>query len=1205
MIENDRRSPTQPLNWSILTTVTFVGQRLVFGGLVLLAIIYLTHLGLTMARGVTVGVGLSAAFSKSLAYVSNLLQGELGLAGAGSLTGNPTPIVAVVPNLVLNSLGLLAGSLLFAVILGVSLGFLAAQSRRSNRSTLIIMLSIVGISMPSFFVAPLLQLVMIQWTKYFGTPLLPLGGFGWDARLILPALVLAARPTAQISRVTFVTLSEVMNQDFIRVADSKGLRFYAILLRHIFPNAAIPILTTIGLSLRFSLSSLPVVEFFFGWPGIGFALLKAVAGQDDNLTVALILCIGLFFIIINLLLEMTYPRLDPRLREAQSQINRRSREPLAVRFKDISADLIEILADNPLNRWLKQPRVADTPSVGPKESERRAETTPAQKADLDPRLIAKRRRHILRGTFGNLPFISGGVIVLCLLFIVFFGPALSPHSPYTTQGLKYENGQLSIPPFAPDEVYPWGTDILGRDLMSLILAGAQQTLLLTVVVVAARLLLGFILGVMAGWWHDSWLDRLLLSLAEIIAAFPTLLLTMLLIVALGIRQGLQPFIISLCFVGWGEIMQFVRSQVLVLRLKPFIESAVAIGLRTPRLLMGHILPNLIPALISLAALEMGAVLILLGELGFIGIFIGGGTLAEVGSGIGAFHYSDIPEWGALLSNIRTFARAYSWMAFYPVTAFFLAILGFNLFGEGLRRLVDDVGLSFTPWFNRYMLALIVIAIFGFNWVQQNTGPVVFYRQNAREFTGQQAWAYVEMLTDPALQGRALGTAGLDTAAELLAAQFKAVGLQPAGENGTYFYPRERTFERLTTVPTLKLHDKGPAPIYLQDYAPFPTLLRNIGQAEGQVRFMTTGPLLAAQTFTGISFRALQGLDYQNDILLVSSARDAAVLRQIPNAGILVIAADETTLQYSHTLLNRDPIQTAFGTGREQGQDLPMLSVTEEIAGRLLQGSGFDLNQLQQLADGLVEDQFIDMLTPNRVLLAVEGDIEAEATVSHILGYMPGTAGVSERNNQLDSELIIVVAPYDAPPTNPDGLLRPNANNNASGVAVMLEAIRTLQESDYQPFRSFLFVAYSAQGLEGGEVVTQPDPSHLLQARSGFGNFDVKAVVQLRGLGTGQGRNLVLSTGGSQRLANVFESAARQIGVSVRRIDEPVDLRIVFDETAFSGGQEAPQIGLSWQDWQLTAGSPEDKPELIEVEKLEQAGQTLSLALMRMGREAEY
>ncbi|MCB0155848.1 MAG: ABC transporter permease subunit, partial [Anaerolineae bacterium] len=247
-----------------LGLVTLFGQRLAFGGLVLLAIIYLSYLGLDMARGAAFGEAAGLAFSKSFAYLGHLLQGDLGLTAAGTITGNPAPVASVMPQLVLNSLGLLLVSLLVAGLLGVGLGLLAAQRRRSNWSVAIIIASMIGISVPSFFAAPLLQLLMVQWTRTFGEPLLPLGGFGWDKRLILPALVLAARPAAQITRMTLVSLSEVLGQDFIRVAQGKGLRGYLILWRHELPNIAIPVLTTVGLSLRFSLSSLPVVEFFFG-----------------------------------------------------------------------------------------------------------------------------------------------------------------------------------------------------------------------------------------------------------------------------------------------------------------------------------------------------------------------------------------------------------------------------------------------------------------------------------------------------------------------------------------------------------------------------------------------------------------------------------------------------------------------------------------------------------------------------------------------------------------------------------------------------------------------------------------------------------------------------------------------------------------------------------------------------------------------------
>ena len=239
------------------------------------------------------------------------------------------------------------------------------------------------------------------------------------------------------------------------------------------------------------------------------------------------------------------------------------------------------------------------------------------------------RRTWIKGTLKNPAFMVGILFLFCLVGLIIFGPGLSPHSPYTTRGLTIVNGEFLVPPFEPDETYPLGTDVLGRDILSLIIAGAQQTMLLAVLVVVARIVIGFVLGALAGWLNGSWLDRLIGGVAEIISAFPALLLAMTLILALGIRNGIRPFIIGLCFVGWGEIMQFVRGEVMNLQTKLYIESAVAAGLNSLKIIYRHIFPNLAPALISITALEMGAVLMLLGELGFIGIFIGGGAFAEL------------------------------------------------------------------------------------------------------------------------------------------------------------------------------------------------------------------------------------------------------------------------------------------------------------------------------------------------------------------------------------------------------------------------------------------------------------------------------------------------------------------------------------------------------------------------------------------------
>ena len=986
------------LNETLIRIIAFVVQRLAFGLLVLLAIIFLTYFGLDMARGMTLAASLTQAIPKTVQYLGHLLVGDLGMSTAISSDVLPHAINELLAGILQKSFGLLAISLLFATLTGIILGAIAAT--RHSRTLLILLVSIMGISAPSFFIALLLQLLIIRWTAVAGQTILPVGGFGWDKHLILPALVLAARPIAQITRITYLSIRDVLAQDFVRTAQSKGLRQGQVMWGHVVRNAGVPILTTVGLSLRFSLSSLPVVEFFFGWPGIGFLLLKSISQQDDNLTLALLLSLGVFFILVNLILEASYRLLDPRLRDIPEHIASGERQTVRTAVKEVHQAVKGWGLG--FRDWLLS---INLQSLIPNLHNQ-------QKTD-DPTISY--RRSWQRGTLNNAPLLIGGLLVAGLLIIFLFGPNLAPYSPYTTQGLKIIDGEFIVPPFAPGAEYPWGTDVLGRDILSLILAGAQQTLLLAALVVLARTVVGFVLGALAGWWQSSWLDRTIFALAEMLAAFPTLLLTMILILAFGIREGFRPFLIALCVVGWSETMQFVRSEVISIRPRPFIENAVAAGAGTPRIITHHVLPNLLSALISLAALEMGAVLMLLGELGFIGIFIGGGAFAELDVGSTLYHYSDVPEWGSLLSNIRPYARSYLWTAIYPTLAFFIAILGFNLFGEGVRRLIETVGVQVTRLLNRYTILALLVVILSVGWIRENTGAVVFYRQQAAVFDGQSSLAHVAALTEPALDGRSLGSPGLPQAAQYIAGEFEAVGLQAAGEQMTYFQPRFRDYERLTAVPQLTINDNGPALTYQQDYNEFVGRFRNIGQAEAPLHFLATGELtLVAAGFGRQQAMILRDLDLSEEILMVLTAEDARLLDQVPRKGTLVVAEEATNLSRRLTLSTRDPVSRLFGTGRQTGQDTPELWISEETADRLLQGTGVTVADLRRRARNLEQDELLEVTTNLTASLTVTGTIEERWETVHVIGHLPGMS------DELDSQLILVIAQYDAPPIGPDG-----------------------------------------------------------------------------------------------------------------------------------------------------------------------------------------
>ncbi len=222
---------------------------------------------------------------------------------------------------------------------------------------------------------------------------------------------------------------------------------------------------------------------------------------------------------------------------------------------------------------------------------------------------------------------------------------------------------------------------------------------LAIIATLARLLLGTTLGVIAGWWQRSWLDRLLSAGVAIWAAFPVTLFALLLIYGMGIQQGFWIFVIALCAVGWGEIAQFTRGLVIRLKAQPFVEGARSIGARADQILLTQILPNMTGPLVVAASLETAGVLMLLAELGFLNVFMGGGfraTIAEAANMAPVYYYfSDVPEWAALLANIRNWWRAYPWLGWYPGVAFFLAIIAFNLWGEGLRRFLDDTRINLS------------------------------------------------------------------------------------------------------------------------------------------------------------------------------------------------------------------------------------------------------------------------------------------------------------------------------------------------------------------------------------------------------------------------------------------------------------------------------------------------------------------------------
>lgn len=1090
------------------------------------------------------------------------------------------PALELVLTILGRSAGLLLLSLTVAAVVGVPLGMAAALARRKVSAPLVLMGSVLGMSTPTFLLGMLLWIVNIQVYQQLGVKALPSAGFGWDAHMVMPALVLAARPLAQVAQVTYVALSEQLGQDYVRTARAKGLAAQTVHYRHALRNALIPILTTLGTSLRFSLASLPVVEFFFAWPGVGRTLLEAISRGEAALVTDLILSLGLFFLLVNRLLEVLYPLVDPRLRgnggSAPLKEGRSWRQQVAG-LKDTLADWAE-----------------DVRSLLP--GRRHKISFPPLPAELhqdhDAGHEAKRLRPgrwVVRNILSNPAFILGTLLVAAFAALGLFGGKLTSASPYEIHGIRIIEGTIAAPPFKPSSVFPWGSDHIGRDVQSLVLWGGQQTLALAFFAMLARVLVGTFLGLLAGWWQDRWFDRLVNGAIGVWAAFPATLLAMLLIQALGIQQGMSIFVIALCVVGWSEVAQFVRAQVIALKPELFIEAARALGARPGRILARHVLPHLIAPLLVLAALEMGGILLLLAELGFLNIFLGGGFRVELLEGI--VHFSDVPEWGSMLANIRLWWRSYPWLAWYPGLAFFLAILSFNLFGEGLRRFLESSRINLSRLVNRYTLAVLVVAVFGLVWALRSAAPLSVYTEPAQAFDAQRALEDIRVLSGPALQGRETGTDGAKEAADYIAGRMREIGLFPAGEKDTFIQTMLTQRSHLAAVPRLEILDGQGAVAeslaYRGDFVEYLLAASTGGEGEGAIVGLALGP----DPGTPGDPYALGDRDlYDKIVVLRETEIDRLSLRTV--AGALLVSDDPEVMVRKYLF----PGQNYYFYDRRR----PVMVVTPAAADRLLATAGSSLAELDRQAAALGAGEAAATAPGATVRMSILTEEPEDEAYYHIIGFIPGTgAEMGPRQGMgLDHYVIMVSAYYDGLGVGPDGTLYPGANDNASGVAVMLELARALKASPIQPKKTVVFVAWA-----GGERGEELSVTNIMNAKRGFSDLSVEVVIELSGMGAGSGTGLALGQGSSFRLVQLWQEAAGRVGVSTTTRGR--DPHHGLPSGRSFGGRSALTLYLSWDGSDQDAHTLADTADRIDVRKLEKAGRTTLLGLFMLSREVEY
>ena len=291
-----------------------------------------------------------------------------------------------------------------------------------------------------------------------------------------------------------------------------------------------------------------------------------------------------------------------------------------------------------------------------------ATLTPAQ--DAGPRPVSLARR-LLR----DPKVVFAGGFILFLIVVAIAAPLIAPHDPLAQDLLV-----ATVPPAGFADAEPgflFGTDGLGRDVLSRVIYGTRVSLTVAFVAAGLACLIGSLLGLMAGFFGQI-VDAVISRLVDIWMAFPPVLLSILLVAVLG--AGLHSVIAAIVVIDWTRFCRVVRTETRSQAQMDYVVAARTIGFSRPAILFREIFPNVVPVLIALLTLEMGIAVVVEAILSFVGLSVS----------------SDTPTWGGMIAEGRQIVHEAWWVLAAPLAALFATVVAFNQLGDGLARSLDPV-----------------------------------------------------------------------------------------------------------------------------------------------------------------------------------------------------------------------------------------------------------------------------------------------------------------------------------------------------------------------------------------------------------------------------------------------------------------------------------------------------------------------------------
>jgi ABC-type dipeptide/oligopeptide/nickel transport system permease subunit len=286
--------------------------------------------------------------------------------------------------------------------------------------------------------------------------------------------------------------------------------------------------------------------------------------------------------------------------------------------------------------------------------------TSAVDTGLLPPLRSPRSR-VMRRLLRNPGALIGAVILVAMILGAVFAPVLAP--------FDWDEADVGAHLSPPDDTFYLGTDLHGRDILSRILYGGRFSLAIGVATVTLSLVVGSAIGILIGFIGGK-LDEIGARMVDVMLGFPAIVMSILVVAVLGV--GIENAVIAVGISGVPRFARVVRAASLSAKQQLYVEAARALGAGNLRIMLRHLLPNLLPTLIVLATLDLGNAIISTATLSFLGL--------------GA--QPPTPEWGAMLNSGREYMRYAPWTMIFPGLALFLAVMSVNLLGDRLSQLLD-------------------------------------------------------------------------------------------------------------------------------------------------------------------------------------------------------------------------------------------------------------------------------------------------------------------------------------------------------------------------------------------------------------------------------------------------------------------------------------------------------------------------------------